>query len=94
MLCISLCFTYEAQASKGELCKEGFQSEQRGDDRSPKMNAACRAQIGLSNAVSTAPAADTQDCYNIDHLKVTLCLPREKTGCMLFTRSTMCNVAK
>ncbi|KAA6418846.1 MAG: hypothetical protein FRX49_11203 [Trebouxia sp. A1-2] len=55
---------------------------------------ATRAEIGLNNAVSTASAAGTQDCYNIDHLKATLCLPKEETGCMLFTRSTVCNVAK
>lgn len=94
MWCISSCVTYEAQASTGELCNKAFQSEQRAYDRSSKMIVACRAEIGLNNAVSTASAAGTQDCYNIDHLKATLCLPKEETGCMLFTRSTVCNVAK
>jgi len=94
LLRISLCFTYEAQAGKDELCMEALHSERCGHDRSPKMYAACRAQIGVNNGSSTASAADTQDSHNIDHLKAAVCPVKEEARCMLFTRSTVCGVGR
>ena len=86
LLCISLSFTYEAQA---KLCMEALHSERGVHDRSPKTYAACRAQDSVINRSSTAPAADTQDSQNIDHLNVAVCPPKGEAGSMLSTRPTL-----
>ncbi len=86
LLCISLFFTFEAQA---KLCMENLHSERCVHDRSPKTYAACEAQDGVINRISTASAADTQDSQNIDHLNVAVCPPKEEAGSMTFARPTV-----
>ena len=86
LLCISFCFTFEAQA---KLCMEALRAKRYVHDRSPKTYSGCRAQDGVTNRISTASAADTQDSQNIGHLNVAACPPKDETGCMLSSRPTV-----